>query len=727
MREKRFDKFFMDPDSTFLRRFSVLEKRFLPAYVWQTDMLTLWRERILFVICFIAVVLGPIALIPSVILSFAESRWDVIILDTFAYAMAVVILTGRRFSLNIRSWCTWLVLYGLGTGLLFMLGSVGAGYIWLFGASVMAGALIGLRASVIALLMNLLTMVLVALFITYGHPSWVADPIHSTQRWLVMSVNFMLPNMFVTLTTALMLGGLQKALSKEMDMIKSVRESEERLRTAFQTSPDAITINRLADGAYVDVNHGFTTMMGYDRAEVIGHTINDLKIWVNDETSQAFLKELKDTGGVNNREVPFMSKGGVSRTGLVSASLFDYEGGPYVLSVIRDITALKTTELQLQQARKMEAIGILAGGIAHDFNNILQVIGGYIQLLMMKMNQDNPDQAKLAEVEKAVEHAAQLVRQLLTFSRKAEAKNVTLDLNAEIQSVARILKRTLPRMIDIHLHLGRDLDPINADPVQIEQILLNLATNAADAMPDGGTLMIASENITPTDEYLNTHVGARTGKHVLLSVSDTGVGIPKDVIDHIFEPFFTTKEFGKGTGLGLASVYGIVKSYNGYISCYSEVGQGTTFRLYLPAADVPAAGEAEKTPKIDRPKGGDETILLVDDEEAIRSFASEVLEGFGYRVLTGASGEEALEIAGAGNQTIALVILDLGMPGMGGYKCLQEIRKLNPQIKILIASGYAMNGQMEKSLEMGATGYIGKPYQISKLLSTVREILDGKS
>ncbi|MHB9099373.1 MAG: ATP-binding protein [Syntrophales bacterium] len=726
MRKRRFDRFFTDPGGIFFHWSSDLEKRFLPSYVWGSDMLTLWRERILFVTCFIAAVLGPVVLIPSLILCFVEGRWNVIILDVFAYGIAVAILFGRRISLNIRAWSACLVLYLLGVGLLFMLGSVGAGYIWLFGASVMVGALIGLKASFFALVMNVVALSAVALYIAFGQPPWIVDPTNAVERWLVMSLNFILLNMFVTPTTAMMLGGLQKALSKELEMSKSLRQSEERFRAAFRTSPDSIAISGLADDRYVDINDGFTAMFGYDRDAVIGRTIEDLKILDDPGDRQTLVQELKAKGVVNNMEVRLVAKGGIVKTGLMSASLFDYHGAPHVLSVTRDVTALKTTERQLQQARKMEAIGILAGGIAHDFNNILQVINGYTQLLTLEKCETDPDHAKLGEIEKAVEHAAQLVRQLLTFSRKAESRTVALDLNKEIISVRKILERTLPKMIDINLHLGRELAFVTADPVQIEQVLLNLGTNAADAMPDGGTLVIETENVTLTDGYLDTHAGARAGEYVLLSVSDTGKGMAKDVVEHIFEPFFTTKEFGKGTGLGLASVYGIVKSYGGYICCYSEVGQGTTFKLYLPAAERQAV-PGEKVAEEDLPKGGTETILLVDDEESIRTFASAVLGRFGYRVLTGASGEEALEVLGRTEGEIALVILDLGMPGMGGHKCLQEIRTSNPSAKVLIASGYSMNGQVKKSLETGAAGYIGKPYQIHKLLQKVREILDGVS
>ncbi len=719
------ERFFTAPGTSFRRLFSTLERRFLPPSVWTSDMLTLWRERILFVTCFIAATLGPVVLIPSIMLCYVEGLWSVIILDLFSYGMAVTILFGRRIPLNIRAWSVCLVLYLLGLGLLFTLGSVGAGYIWLFGASVMVGALIGLRASFFALAMNIAALSAVALFIAFGRPPWIVDPTNAIERWLVMSLNFMLLNMFVTLTTAMMLSGLQRALSQELDMSKNLRQSEERFRTAFRTSPDSIAISGLADGRYVDINDGFTTMMGYDREAVIGRTIEELQIWDDPEGRQALIQGLTARGIVNNMEVRLVARDGAVKTGLLSAGMFDYRGVPHVLSVTRDVTALKATERQLQQARKMEAIGILAGGVAHDFNNILQVINGYTQLLTLEKGETDPDHAKLREIEKAVDHAAQLVRQLLTFSRKAESKTVSLDLNKEITDVRKILERALPKMIEINLHLGRGLSPVTADPVQIEQMLLNLGTNASDAMPDGGTLVLETENITLNDDYLNTHAGARAGDYVLLSISDTGQGMDKDIVEHIFEPFFTTKEFGKGTGLGLASVYGIVKSYGGYISCYSEVGQGTTFKIYLPAAQqLMITEDKDAAPAL--PRGGTETILLVDDEESIREFASAVLERFGYRVLTGASGEEALAVIGRAGGAIALIILDLGMPGMGGHKCLQEIRKDNPSAKVLIASGYSMNGQVKKSLETGAAGYIGKPYQITTLLRKVREILDGE-
>jgi two-component system, cell cycle sensor histidine kinase and response regulator CckA len=701
---------------------SNLENRFLPAYVWRSDLLTRWRERILFVICFISTVFGPVALIPSLVLAYTEKRWDVIILDSFSYSMAVAILLARRVPLNVRAWSACLTLYLLGIGLLFMLGSLGAGYIWLFGASVMAGALLGLRASLFALMMNLSALIAIGIYIAVGHPDWPATPSNALEKWLIMALNFMLLNTIVTLTIAVMLSGLQRALSKEQKMSHSLRQSEERFRAAFHTSPDSIIISRLSDGLCVDVNDGFTRIMGHSRDEFIGRPSRHLNTGDDSEDRWQLVQELSAKGIVNNKEVRFRAKNNQVKTGLMSASVLDYNGVPHILSVIRDVTAIKETEKQLQQARKMEAIGILAGGIAHDFNNLLQIINGYAQILSSEKHETDPDYPKLMAIEKAVGNAAQLVRQLLTFSRKAESKFISLDLNREISHVRKILARTLPKMIDIHLHLGESLPHVAADPVQIEQLLLNLGSNAADAMPEGGMLRIETENVKLNEAFLASHPDLTSGDCVLLTITDTGHGMDQKTVERSFEPFFTTKEVGKGTGLGLASVYGIIKSHGGHISCKSQPGQGTTFKLYLPAVEQREAVQ-EKCDDAIASRGGSETILLVDDEESIRTFAATVLERFGYTVLTCARGEDAIAIIFRGGK-IDLVILDLGMPGMGGHKCLKEILKIDPSAKILLASGYAINGQAKKSLESGAAGYIGKPYQIKGLIQKVREILD---
>ncbi len=391
-------------------------------------------------------------------------------------------------------------------------------------------------------------------------------------------------------------------------------------------------------------------------------------------------------------------------------------------NLMQQIAEKKKLEGQLLQAGKMEAVGTLAGGIAHDFNNLLQAIIGYTQILLMDKDRGDSDFDKLTQIENSAQRARELTQQLLTFSRKVESKLRPVNINQEIKQIEKLLKRTIPRMIDIELHLEENIKVINADPAQVEQVLMNLGVNARDAMPDGGKLVVETENVILDKEYCKTHLGAVHGEHMLLSFSDTGHGMDKETVEHIFEPFYTTKETGKGTGLGLAMVYGIVKSHDGYIMCYSEPGKGTTFKIYFPAIDSVVSSGLSVERKEEMP-GGNETILLVDDEEAILDVARNMLERFGYTAITAESGEKAIEIYKAQKERIDLVILDLGMPGIGGHKCLKELLKIDSRIKVIIASGYLKIEKVKETVESVASGFIGKPYQLSGMLKKVREVL----
>ncbi|PTN34339.1 PAS domain-containing sensor histidine kinase [Desulfonatronum sp. SC1] len=396
-----------------------------------------------------------------------------------------------------------------------------------------------------------------------------------------------------------------------------------------------------------------------------------------------------------------------------------------------DITERKQAEAerekmqaQLLQAQKMESVGTLAGGVAHDFNNLLQTLGGNIELLLADKPDDHPDVGRLRAALKSIERAAQLVRQLLLFSRKEGSLRVPVDLNREVEGVVDMLRRTVPRMITVETRLDPELWPLLADPVQIEQVLLNIANNSVDAMPDGGTFLIETNNVVLDEGFVRIHPDSVPGAHVLLTVTDTGCGMDKETLAHIFDPFFTTKPVGKGTGLGLPSVYGIVKGHDGYIQCYSEPDQGSVFRIYLPAADG-RAPEEEIERKILFPEdlGDGMTILVVDDEPEIRALTREVLEVLGYKVKSAASGEEALEAYRQEGEEIDLVLLDLNMPGMGGHRCLQELLRIDPRVKVVIASGYSAEGQGRQSLSAGAKGFIGKPYQLRDLEAVIREVL----
>jgi CheY-like chemotaxis protein len=365
----------------------------------------------------------------------------------------------------------------------------------------------------------------------------------------------------------------------------------------------------------------------------------------------------------------------------------------------------------------------LAGGIAHDFNNLLQVVQGYAELLMLDKKEEDPGYRELQEVVKGARRGSELTRQLLTFSRKAESDLRPVNLNFEVDKTRRLLERTIPKMIAIEPQLAPDVKIVNADPTQVEQVLVNLAVNAKDAMPDGGKLIIQTENVTLDEKYCRTHPEAKAGEHVLLSVSDTGRGIDRETMAHIFDPFYTTKGLAEGTGLGLAMVYGIVKSHGGHITCSSEPGVGSTFGIYFPTIEQEV--ESEKKVDFGLPQGGTETILLIDDEELIRDLGKETLTAFGYKVLTASDGESGLELYKKEQKCIDLVVLDLIMPGMSGRRCLDEFLSINPKVKVIVASGYSDNGPMQETIEAGAKSFIGKPYQTKQFLKIIRDVIDG--
>lgn len=519
------------------------------------------------------------------------------------------------------------------------------------------------------------------------------------------------------------LGGVALDITDYVRTEENLKESEERYYRILEASPDPIVLYDML-GQVIYINPAFTVVFGWTLEELSGRKVD----FVPDEALPETLKRIemvKRGQNFHGFETRRYTKDGKSLDINMSAAVWrDSRGVPAgSVIILRDVTEQKKTEAQLRQAQKMEAIGTLAGGVAHDFNNLLQAISGYTQIMLSDQMRDKADCRKLNEIQKACESAERLIRQLLTFSRKMDSRLRPVDINQEIRQVIKLLERTIPRMIDIKINLSDDLKTVSADAIQIEQILMNLGVNARDSMPDGGSLIIETQNVVLDEDYCRLHLGINPGEYVLIAVSDTGHGMEKEMIEHIFEPFFTTKETGKGTGLGLAMVYGIIENHKGYITCYSEIGLGTSFKIYLPAIEQQA--EIISPDSISASlTGGDETILVVDDEEFIRDIAFEMLNGHGYGVYSASSGEEALDYYNRHGKEVDLVILDLGMPGMGGHRCLEELLRLDPSAKIIIASGYSYNSQINKTLESGAAGFVGKPFQMEDLLKTVRRVLD---
>ena len=506
----------------------------------------------------------------------------------------------------------------------------------------------------------------------------------------------------------------------------ALRKSEYSYRSVIENIED-VFYRSDAEGRLLMASPSGARLFGYDSVEeMIGLALDSF--WVYPEGRQRLISIVKEQGKATDFEGVLKRKDGSTFVATLSTHFYRDDNGTILGTegIIHDISDRKRIEAQLLQSQKMEAIGTLAGGIAHEVNNLLQVVLGHADMLLMSKGMDEKFNRSLEIIRMTARNGADLVKRILTFSRRAEPEKSAVNLTEAVRKVERILRQTIPRMIHLEMVLEENLRMISADHSQVEQILLNLAVNARDAMPEGGRLVFETKNVTIRKEFCRTHPEVKPGKYVLLTVSDTGQGMAKETLDRIFEPFFTTKQPGKGTGLGLSMIFGVVKSHGGDITCYSEVGVGSTFNIYFPASTEDLRPDDTAT-TIEMPAGGTETLLLVDDEDAVLTLGAEMLELAGYTVLTAANGQEALEIYQNRGNSISLVILDLVMPGISGRKCLEELLKMNPNAKVLIASGYAADGPAKEARESGAVGFVGKPFDMKRILLAVRKSIDGAS
>jgi CheY-like chemotaxis protein/two-component sensor histidine kinase len=378
---------------------------------------------------------------------------------------------------------------------------------------------------------------------------------------------------------------------------------------------------------------------------------------------------------------------------------------------------------QLRQSQKMEALGRLAGGIAHDFNNLLTIIKGYSQLSLLKLKEDGPLRQATEEIRKAADQATDLIRQVLAFSRRQILEMKILDLNTVLKNLDKMLHRVLGEDIELVTFLADDLGRVKTDLGWIEQIIMNLVVNSRDAMPSGGRLTIETTNVELDESYARRHAAVKPGRYVMLSVSDTGVGMIPEVRDRIFEPFFTTKGSGKGTGLGLSTVYGIVKQSGGNIWVYSEPGQGTTFKIYLPRVDEPLEELREKETEEGLPRGN-ETILMVEDHDDVRKLAAQILEGQGYRILEASCGDDGLVISKEWKEPIHMILADVVMPRMSGRELVERCKEIRQDFKVLYMSGYTNNAIVHHGVLDQGTNLIQKPFTVEGLAKKVREVLD---
>ena len=511
------------------------------------------------------------------------------------------------------------------------------------------------------------------------------------------------------------LGASRQALEKERRFTETVIHGS----PAYMASIDA-------EGRTVMMNQAMLNALGYVEDEVRGQDYLATFVLESDRDEvAAFFGNILHQDRTVQSENRIVAKDG--REWLVQwegRPVYRAEGELDFLFVVGiNVTETRTLEAQLMRAQKLDAVGTLAGGIAHDFNNLLQAIQGYADLLLLKKKEDDPDYRAIREIQNAAGSASELSDRLLTFGRKVKSHCRPMDVNERVLRVHRILERTIPKMITLDLDLAEDPEDVYADPGQVEQVIMNLCLNARDAMVDGGTLRIQTRALRLDAAFCEKHPGVSPGRYIRIRVADTGQGIAPDIVNHIFEPFFTTKESGKGTGLGLSMVYGIVKNNRGCIVCNSREGRGAAFDVHFPAMDRKSERPAGVGAEAALP-GGTETILLVDDAPNIRRLGREILAKFGYRVLVAADGEEALEIYHQRAEAIDLVILDLIMPGMGGEKCMKKIISRNDKANIIISSGCSSSKKGNGYLQGIARGFIHKPYDIGRMLKTIRRALD---
>ncbi len=521
-----------------------------------------------------------------------------------------------------------------------------------------------------------------------------------------------------------------RAADERFAITAELRASEERFAIAFQSIPISLAITTLEDGRLLAVNDYFAGLTGYTREELVGRTVIELGIWADPEARDRALLALAAEGKVENFEAEMRTKTSELRPQLLSIRRIRLEGRDCLLTAATDITerkraeaALRQNEEELRQSQRMEALGRLAGGVAHDFNNLLTAIGGYTGFLLDALPPASTEHADAEQIRQAADRATSLTRQLLAFSRRRVFQPQSLDLNEIVTNMDKLLRRLIGADVELVTVLSPELPRIDGDRSQLEQVIVNLVLNARDAMPQGGKLVIETGTVVLEEPELDQPRSLRAGTYRTLSVRDTGMGMDAETRMRVFEPFFTTKEPGHGTGLGLSTVFGIVEQAGGRVTVDSEPGQGTTFDIVLPASRLPITPAEERIPRGDS-LTGTETILLVEDEDVLRSLAARTLREQGYEVLEAHYGSEALMMWRKRRSDIALVVADVVMPGMSGIELAERLASEDPTVKIVVMSGFADAAAAERLRLSHPAGFLEKPFTAATLLRTVRETID---
>ncbi len=515
---------------------------------------------------------------------------------------------------------------------------------------------------------------------------------------------------------------LEEQITEIRQAEEAIRMSEEKFSKAFDNAPIMMTVSTMDDGTYLDVNKKFSELSGFSYAEAVGKKSDQLG-WISAEQRQQLMVQLHNTGSVPGVELQLCTKEGNSIICVYYAEIITVDGRPCLLALAHDVTEHKIMEEHLRHSQKMEAIGQLAGGVAHDFNNILTVIMGYGNLLQMNPQLEQLQLEEVNQIVAASERAARLTRGLLTFSRKEPMNFEHLNLNDIVKHVQKFLVRVIGEDIQLNIQCSDLKIMVNVDATHIEQVLINLATNSRDALPKGGAITIGTGLDTIGETFVHTHGYGLPGEYACITIADNGCGMDESIRKKIFEPFFTTKEVGKGTGLGMAIVYGIIKQHNGYITLQSDVGVGTEFRIYLPLSSTAQGQRKEIIARI-APKRGTETILLVEDDPSVRGVIKRILVTNGYQLILAYDGQDAVEKFMAHRKDIALVLMDMIMPLKNGQEALEEIRMIEPKVKAFYLSGYTADFIRSRGVDDEEVEVISKPVHPIEFLHKVRDMLD---
>ncbi len=711
----------------------------------RNNALLYWRMRIFSTIFLLTVFVGTFSYIPNIKIAINSGQKLSGAIYTLAYLLAVFVFFAKAIPFRVRVWTGLLLFYGVGLASLIFLGPVGSGRMYLFAFALLASLLLGLRAGILALVLNISTYFSLGWFLSTGQLQWTHITAHASENWAATGYTFFFFNTVITVSTGVLVAALEKHLKKEQSLTieltrsninleqevaerrlaeKELRKSRERYKTLTDNLHVGIYRNTAGpEGHFLEANPAIVEIFGFENKDDF-LKINVSNLYQNPADREKFNEKMRTIGFVRNEELQLRKKDGSPIICSVSAVAVKDEQGKVKNydGVIEDITELKQLENQLHQAQKMEAIGTLAGGIAHDFNNILSAIMGYAELSKMEVPQEGQLKQNLNEIYNASIRAKDLVNHILAFSRQSGLDQKSIQIGPIVKEAIKMLRASLPTTIEIRHQIDAHADTIKADATQIHQVLMNLCTNSYQAMmAKGGILQISLSNAHVNASQAGRNPDIRPGHYLKLTISDTGQGMSAHVLKRIYEPYFTTKAKGTGTGLGLAVVHGIVKSFNGTIKVKSKPNEGTIFEIFIPRVKKAIKSASRLRENL---QTGNEKILLVDDEQAIVDIGKQMLERLGYTVSTRTSGVEALALFKTQPEKYDLVITDLTMPNMTGEVLAKEILKIHSGIPIILCTGFSEQLTKEDAIEIGIREFMMKPIALYQMAKTIRKALD---